>query len=122
VRQSLDGARLTLAWREWNVDVLALRRSETNRGIFANSLGHGQSLWGVYATRGGRRTVDIYYLGLDRKIHEFDVSAHREQRQSIGGRMAGKPGASDYDHEAVWQFGSFGPMDIWAWTIASNSG
>ncbi len=125
VRQSYDGGRLSLEHRSWKLDVLALRQVETNRGIFDDSIGHRQSLWGVYATNNQRHAwgkTDLYYLGLDRKRHVFAQGGDREQRHSIGVRSFDQRGAWDHDYEAVWQFGTFGSADIRAWTVASNTG
>ena len=125
VRQSFDGGRVTLNHSNWKIDALALRPVETNRGLFDDSPGHKQSLWGLYATGPVRAlpgSADLYYLGLDRKNHEFDQGNAREQRHSLGLRLFGKPEQWDYDYEAVWQFGTFGPDTIRAWTLASNTG
>jgi len=125
VRQSFDGARLTFEHARWSIDALALRPAETNRGIFDDSPNHKQSLWGIYASgplRARTASLDLYYLGLDRKSHRFDQGAAREQRHSLGARIFGKPAQWDYDTEAIWQFGDFGPSRIRAWTVASNTG
>ena len=125
VRQSFDGGRLKLEHSGWKIEALALRPVETNRGVFDDSPGHERSLWGVYAN--GSLPIlpgnaDLYYLGLDRKSHEFDQGTAREQRHSLGLRLFGNPEQWDYDYEAVWQFGAFGPSRIRAWTVASNTG
>jgi hypothetical protein len=125
VRQSFDGARLTLQHARWSIDVLALRPAETNRGIFDDSPNHKQSFWGIYAAgplRARKANLDLYYLGLDRKTHRFDQATAREQRHSLGARLSGKPANWDYDTEAIYQFGTFGPARIRAWTAASNTG
>jgi len=125
VRQSFDGARLFLEHSKWSIQALALRPAETNPGVLDDSPNHKQSLWGVYATgpvRIAPGTVDLYYLGLDRKSHEYDQGDAREQRHSLGARIFGKKEQWDFDYEAVWQFGAFGPARIRAWTVASNTG
>jgi hypothetical protein len=125
VRQSFDGGRLTFESRGWKIDALALRPAETNRGIFDDSPNHTQSLWGVYATgsaRGIPGKLDLYYLGLDRRSHRYEEATAREQRHSVGVRLFDKSSAWDHDYEAVWQFGSFGPAAIRAWTVASDTG
>lgn len=125
VRQSFDGARLFLDLSKWSIQTIAIRPAETNPGIFDDSPNHRQSLWGVYATgpaRIGPGKLDLYYLGLDRKTHEYDQGTAREQRQSLGARIFDETGQWDFDYEAVWQFGAFGPARIRAWTLASNTG
>ncbi len=124
VRQSFDGGRLSGESTHWRVDLLAIRPAETNPGKFDDSIGHRQSFWGAYATAKRRRwgSADLYYLGLDRKNHEFDQGAAREQRHSAGVRWYDKVRAWDFDYEGLWQFGTFGSSQIRAWTVASNSG
>src|SRR3954452_23484251 len=51
VRQSFDGARLSLQTGRWSVDALATRPAETDPGIFDDSPDHRRSLWGLYASR-----------------------------------------------------------------------
>lgn len=125
VRLSFDGARLSLEHSHWLVELLALRPAETNAGIFDDSPNHKLSFWGAYANRRLRRLaggVDLYYLGLARRSHAFDQANAREQRHSVGMRLYGEPSNWDYDYETVWQFGSFAPGKIRAWTVASNTG
>jgi hypothetical protein len=66
--------------------------------------------------------LDVYWLALRRDDSEYDQSTHNERRRSIGTRIFGAPGAWDYNFELVYQWGSFGPGDIEAWTAASDSG
>src|SRR6185436_9737650 len=66
--------------------------------------------------------MDLYLLGLRRDDAEFDQGTHNERRRSIGTRIFGTPGAWDYNFELVYQWGSFGPGDIEAWTVASDTG
>ncbi|MBY0504487.1 MAG: alginate export family protein [Bryobacteraceae bacterium] len=123
IRLGFDGARATLRGSKWSVDLLVLRPVETKRGVFDDAPDHTQSLWGVYATGPGRHTkLDLYYLGLDRRVRQFEQGRAREQRHSFGARYFGKKAAWDFDYETVWQGGSFGPAAIRAWTVASNTG
>ena len=126
VRQSFDGARLTMNKAGWQVDAFATKPVETARGIFDDSPDHARSFWGVYGVRsvaalpGGH--IDFYYLGLDRKRATFDAGSGREQRHSAGARIWGTPESWDYNYEAVFQWGRYGSGDIRAWTVASDTG
>ena len=131
VRQSFDGVRLLTHWNLWKVDLFATRPDTDSGGVFDNQPAHGTSFWGVYATRpfrpNSRRALDFYYLGLDRKRVAYNQGANREQRHSLGARFSQTPDAKaratfDHDIEAVYQFGSFGPGNIRAWTLASETG
>src|SRR4029077_9256430 len=86
VRQSFDGARLTLSSHEWQVDGFATQWVTTNPGVFDNA-DSGTMFWGVYAVRPRtplpHGTVDLYYLGLDRSAATFDRGTAREIRHSI---------------------------------------
>ena len=126
VQQNFDGVRLLVSPLPWQVNVLALKYSENNQGIFDDYPNHAFSMWGIYATRHDHRndapTLDIYYLGIDDKVATFQVGSGREQRESVGVRLADVRGHWDSDSEAVFQFGTFAYRPIRAWTVTSNSG
>ncbi len=126
VRQSFDGLRATLNLRYWRIDGILTKPVETNPDVFDDSSDHTRTFWGLYAVRpwkmlpGGH--VDLYYLGIDRKNAHFDQGSARETRHSVGTRLWGSHEAWDYNYELVYQWGSFGPSNIRAWTVASDDG
>jgi len=126
VRQTFDGFRLILHSAMWRVDFFATKPAETNPGIFDDYPDHARSFWGIYSTRPvpklKKGNIDLYYLGLDRKRATFNQGTAREQRQSVGARLWGSPQPWDYNFEAVFQWGRFGPGNIRAWTVASDTG
>jgi hypothetical protein len=126
VRQSFDGARLTLNAAGWQLDAFATKPVETGRGVFDDSPDHTRSFWGVYGVRSfpllPKGNIDLYYLGLDRKRARFDAGTGREERHSAGTRIWGKTESWDYNYEVVFQWGRFGSGDIRAWTAASDTG
>jgi Alginate export len=126
VQQNFDGVRLLVSPLPWQVNVLALKYSESNHGIFDDYPDHAFSVWGIYATRHDHRddapTLDIYYLGIDHKVATFQAGSGREQRESVGVRLADVRRHWDSDSEAVFQFGTFAYRPIRAWTVTSNSG
>jgi hypothetical protein len=61
-------------------------------------------------------------LGIDRKLATFQPGSGREQRESVGVRLAEVREHWDTDSEAVFQFGTFAYRPIRAWTMTSNSG
>lgn len=130
VRQSFDGARLSLQARQWTIDGFATKPAQTKRGLFDDSANHEQTFWGVYAARplpvlplnGG---ADLYYLGLDKKRARFDQGVGRERRHTIGARLWNPRGTLDYNFELAYQFGVFEAKrkgHIRAWTMASDTG
>ena len=127
IRRSLNGFRLTWVSGDWTVDAFALKPTLDNSGIFNDPPNHADSFWGVYAVRPFRilpqGNADVYYLGLDNKDVPFDgKGSGREQRQTVGTRLWGTPGHWDYNEEFTFQFGSFGPDNIRAWAVSTETG
>jgi hypothetical protein len=126
VRRSFDGLRTILGAGGWSVEAFATRPVETNRYVFDDSTDAAVAFWGVYSVspRLGRGlgNLDFYYLGLDRTQAPFDQGTNHETRHSVGVRWWGRDGAWDYDVEATYQWGSFGPGAIQAWALASDFG
>jgi hypothetical protein len=128
VRLSFDGFVVKSKIDSWQVDGLAVRPDLDNPGFFDNAPNHAVGFWGVYATRPSpyKISVDVYYLGLDRKQAAFERGTAQEVRHSVGARIS-RPIATeksgwDFDYEGLWQFGTFGSGDIRAWTVASETG
>ena len=128
VRLSFDGLMVKSKINSWQTDGFAMRPDEDKPGYFDNSPNHTVGFWGIYATRPIPRqsSLDLYYLGLDRKDAAFQRGTAQELRHSFGVRVSRpiateKPGW-DFDDEALWQFGTFGSANIKAWTIATETG
>jgi Alginate export len=126
LRRTFDGARATLMWEGWQFDAFATRPVRLKTGVFDDDTDLGTKFWGFYGVapfspvRGGH--VDFYYFGLDRDEATFAQSTAHERRHSIGTRLWGKNAGWDWNHEFVYQFGSFGSGDICAWTAATDIG
>ena len=147
LRREFDGLRIF--WRAGNgerLDAMLVRPVNPRLGDFNDVADSTQLFWGVYATSllpvGKGLSLDLYYLGLDRKHATVAQGSARERRHTIGARAFAKktgfdwdeardfhrPGrtdndlAYDWDVEGAVQFGSFGAADIRAWMISSNWG
>jgi hypothetical protein len=127
-RLSFDGFMVKSKIDSWQVDGFAMRPDLDKFGFFDNAPDHTVGFWGVYATRPlpRKHTLDVYYLGLNRKEATFERGTAQEVRHSLGARIfqpaaTERPGL-DFDYEGTWQFGTFGSGNIEAWTIASNTG
>ena len=128
VRLSFDGFMVKSKIDSWQIDGFAVRPDLDNPGFFDNAPNHAVGFWGVYATRPSPRTMslDVYYLGLDRRQAAFQRGTAQEVRHSLGARIS-RPVATersglDFDYEGLWQFGTFGTGNIRAWTVASETG
>ena len=128
VRLSFDGFMVKSNINSWKIDGFALRPDVDNFGFIDSQPDHAVGFWGIYATRtsSSKASLDLYYLGLDRKQASFEHGTAHELRHSLGARLA-RPIATeksglDFDYEALWQFGTFGTGNIRAWTVASETG
>lgn len=134
VRRGFYGARLHLALGPWQSNWFALRPTADNPGFFDNVPQQTVSFWGVFAERPWKpaslNLLDLYYFGLDRKHATFNRGTGREQRHTLGVRIASRdPASTDgrravfhFDEEAMLQVGSFSGRAIRAWTVASELG
>ncbi|MDB6174734.1 MAG: hypothetical protein JWL59_4045 [Chthoniobacteraceae bacterium] len=124
IRRSFDGARLLFTAGDASLDLLAVRTVNLKVGAINDDPNRHEALWGLYGVLpvlpGGY--VDLYYLGLQRDDAAFQQGIADELRHSFGARFWGKPGAWDYNYEALIQTGSFGGANILAWTVATDTG
>lgn len=126
IRRSFDGTRLTFTSNGMKVDAFAARSVDLKVGGLNDDTNTGESLWGLYGVLpmaclpDGH--ADFYYLGLDRHDANFQQGTALEKRHSFGTRLWGNPGSWDYNYEAVIQCGLFGSAEIFAWTIATDTG
>ena len=128
VRLSFDGFMVKSRLDAWQVDGFAVRPDLDNPGFFDNAPNHAVGFWGVYASRPlpHKNSLEVYYLGLDRKQAKFERGTAQEVRHTLGARFS-RPVATeqpgwDFDYEGLWQFGTFGSANIEAWTVASETG
>ncbi len=129
VRLSFAGFLVQSKIDRWLVDGFAMRPRQDNFGFFDDQPNNQVGFWGVYASRPApppKTSVELYYLGLNRKQATYQRGTAQEVRQSIGGRVS-RPIATerpgwDFDDEALWQFGTFGSGNIRAWTVATETG
>ena len=128
VRQSFDGFKVMSRIGSWNVDAFAVRPDLDKPGFFKNSPDHRTTFWGIYASlpSSSRFSIDVYDAGLDRKAATYNRGTGQELRHSVAARLwrpvQTKERGWDLDYEGVWQFGTFGPINIRAWTFASDTG
>jgi len=125
VQQPFDGARLPLDTGNWQFQALALRPVAVASGVLQSGPDHTQELWGVYATHSvpiPKSKLDVYYLGYDHAKAIWTAGVGREQRESFGIRLYAPTPTWYYDWEFIYQTGRFGPDNIRAWSIGTNTG
>jgi hypothetical protein len=148
VRRAFDGARaLWTAGTGKRIDAFIVRPVTPRLGVFDDVADRTQLFWGVYSSRQVPSikglSLDLYYLGLDRKGGQFAQGLARERRHTLGARFFGKRAGFDWDVEPFsfdspnsaevesrfdWdvepavQFGSFGAAKINAWMVSSSWG
>ena len=146
VRRAFDGARAFWTVKGRRLDAFVVQPVNPRLHVFDDISDRTQLFWGVYATgpvsavKG--MSLDLYYLGLDRKDASFAQGFGRERRHTIGARLFGKRTgfdwheardfhrrgrtdndfSFDWDVEGTFQFGSFATYKIRAWMISSDWG
>jgi hypothetical protein len=127
VRQSFDGFKIMSKEGAWHIDGFAVRPDFDNFGYFNNNPDSQTGFWGIYSTRPIRRNVsmDLYYLGINTNQTTYQRGTANELRHTLGARLwrpiAQMADGWDFDYETIWQFGSFGSVNICAWGIATET-
>jgi hypothetical protein len=125
-RRAFDAARFLYKQGEVSVDAFFSSPVEVDSGAFDDQHIRDLWFWGGYATvplapwRGIK--MDFYYLGLHNPDAVFAQGAGREERHTLGTRFFGNAERWDFNHEAIYQFGRFGPGEIQAWSVATDHG
>src|SRR5229473_882720 len=90
VRLSFDGFMVKSKIESWQLDGFAVRPALDNPGFFDNAPNHAVGFWGVYATHAlpHNTSLELYYLGLDRKKATFERGTAQELRHSLGARIS----------------------------------
>jgi hypothetical protein len=126
VRRTFEGGRILLQIPAWRVEGFVMRPVEDERGVFDDGSRTSQALWGVYSVGTlphlSFGSMDLYYLGFQDDQALYAQGTGAETRHSLGLRLWGTPGPWDYNGEFVYQWGTFGPGDIQAWTVAASTG
>jgi hypothetical protein len=123
LRLSFDAARLLLRAGDWQVDGWWSKPVLNEPGVFDDEPNPERSFWGLYTVHPfpllPHGNVDLYYLGYQNEEAVYVQGMGNELRHSLGARLWGKPMPWEYNLEYVWQFGTFGPGNIQAWTAAN---
>lgn len=124
-RQSFDAVKLLYSRSKCKADLFFSHFVRAKPQIFDDGFSKTTTLWGAYIVRNKLpflQNLDLYYLGLWKKMTTFDDGSGKELRHSIGSRIWSKVHNWRYDIEGVYQFGKFGEKSIDAWTLSFNTG
>lgn len=121
VRQSFDGARLTLGLPAFTGTILLVQPVFYNVGVFDNTRRKDEFILAGYGTvpLTKHNLADLYYFGAGFQHSSYANEVADEVRHSLGIRLSKGKGAFLYDAEFTWQFGQFGNQDIRAWHLSS---
>ena len=124
VRQSFDGLRYTMTLKKSVADFFVVYPMYYDFGYFDNSTNKDiliySGLWSIPVNRFG--TLELYFIGNDRKIAYCRNDSAKENRQSFGIRLNRYSGIFYYDAEAIGQTGIYGNSSIRAWQLSALAG
>lgn len=124
VRQTFDGARLTVDLKEIKGDMFLVQPVSYAPGIFDNSLRTKEyvlaSYWSIPLHK--RHELDLYYFDTQFRNSTYANDTAHENRHSLGIRFNKKSGSFTCDAEFTYQFGRFGHQDIRAWHLTALFG
>jgi hypothetical protein len=127
VHRAFDGLRGSWSTASHTrVDAFFVRPVSPESGSFDDRSSSAQEFWGLYTTRDlpgdTGLAADFYYLGLEREDALFAAGRALERRHTIGARLFGELKPLDLNLEGAWQWGSFGDLNIRAWTLSADVG
>lgn len=123
VRLSFDMAQIQ--YQDGNTELTAFYAIpvRVNQGVFDNEvLDFQESVGAVYWTQQWNSTTstDMYAIYKEEEAKTWDSGTADDNRLSLGLRHFGHWNKLRYNNEFVFQTGSFGERNIWAWTISFN--
>lgn len=126
VRRTFEGLKLSLSLPGDTLDVFVVQPVEIDKAHF-NSGQRDTLFAGLYNVMAlpdllpsAGAKLDLYLLDQDRnRSSQTPVDA---ATYTLGVRPHARPAPWDFDVEADWQFGYYGPGTICAWSIASEAG
>jgi hypothetical protein len=124
VRQSFDGLRYTITFKKSVADFFVVYPMNYDFGYFDNSTNTDNliysGLWSIPVGHFG--TLELYFIGNDRKMAYCRNDSAKENRQSFGIRLNKYSGIFYYDAEAIGQTGIYGNSPIRAWQLSAVAG
>jgi Alginate export len=126
VRRTFDGARSIIQVGGWTINPFWVQHVVA-RQYQPDTSTDNQQLFGIYSTAPAHllpMNLDLYYLGVDNETAAFNGTSGREKRHTLGLRMWGKIGETnwDFEFEGAGQFGTVGSGNISAGMVAAILG
>lgn len=125
LRRSFDGGLFEYRDDTYILRAFAARPVVTAPGLFDDTTSTAEYFRGAYLRAkqpwGFPATIDLYLLGREQDSVTYARGTGREDRWTVGGRIAGTLASLDYVAEGANQFGTFnqlgtlGPAEISAW-------
>jgi hypothetical protein len=124
IRQTFDGARITVGLQKATGDFLVAQPVSYRFGVFDNKRNKSVLIYASYWTIpvANHSLIDFYYIGNSLKNLMFAGDTATETRHSVGLRFSNSVSPLYYDAEVIYQFGNFGTNTIMAWQISSIIG
>jgi hypothetical protein len=122
IRQTFDGARLTLGLKKATGDFFLVVPVSYQFGVFDNTWRENEYVLATYWTMPVKENnfMDLYFFSSQVKEAIYAHDTADENRQSLGFRLRKSTGAFGYDAEFTYQFGKHGSNDIHAWHLSSQ--
>jgi len=124
IPQSFDGYRLFASHGRLSLTALRFDAVAVGRGNLDDRNLHQRSVGGFYATAtlGKFGSVEGYWLSYRNGAARFNQGYGEERRQTAGLRLVGGSGRWTWNWEGIVQWGRFGPGDLNAWSVATETG
>ena len=106
---------------QFKADVFYTNYVASHRGIFDDKFNKDVKFWGSYLTKNEvfkNHGLDVYYLGIWKRIAVLNDARGKEVRHSVGTRFWNSKNNWLYDFEAIYQFGNIDHKEISAWTAS----
>lgn len=126
VKRSFDGLMSRYTSGAWMFEGGLARLVRIKPGIFDDVPDSEQDFWGVNATRRlipwKTSQIDVYYLGLSKKIAVYAQGIGPDRRHTIGGRLSGRFRRLDINYDFIGQWGEFRGQPARAWAVSTDTG
>ena len=122
IRQTYDGARLTLGMGNVSGDFFLVQPVSYEFGVFDNTRRSKEYVLSGYWSLPLKESnlLDLYYFGVQFQNSTYANDTANENRHSAGFRISNSAGSFTYDAELTCQFGKFGQQAIRAWHFSSQ--